>query len=151
MTAHQPVGHCLEIYEDLIGIMNDKAADYEKRKAAARALLTILQQAAEDQIARPVLGQQIKMPQMVRVTNQLSSLKNIIFPKANHTLPALCQVLVGQYQQQRELQASASQSSDDTLPLPCSVRHTSYTVVVPFSEFRFCVVEILVKLVEYEK
>lgn len=147
----QPAAHNPQLLNGLINKALDKKASLPRSTAAMQCVLEILEMSLLSQVPGPPLSpyQSFGATTTNFVPNQLASLQSPIFACIQKRVPELLQHLLHQYGEQQNIEMSNSladgQESHKPLP-PSAVRHTSYVVKVPFSEFRLCLVQILVQI-----
>lgn len=150
----QPAAYCPDLLNDLLNTAlarNGPFTDTQKT-AAMRCMLGFLQKSAKDRVAGPPTSPYESFGTMSvnLVPNQLASLRKGVFSIVEKRITELIDLLIEHYeiQQQTHLTAAVVDGTDTDAALPPdAVRHTSYVVKVPFTEFRLDLIQALVELV----
>lgn len=150
----QPAVYCPDLLNDLLNTALSTAGPFtDAQKAAAmRCMLGFLQKSAKDRVAGPPTSPYESFGTMSvnLVPNQLASLRQGVFSIVEKRITELIDLLIEHYeiQQQTHLTAAVVDGTDTDAALPPdAVRHTSYVVKMPFTEFRLDLIQVLVELV----
>ncbi|CAM9610735.1 unnamed protein product [Chrysoparadoxa australica] len=136
----EPISTCPEVVSGLAAVMTSDSYEAERRTDAARALLGLLHQAAEDKIASSTGNQQVAFPAPTSlVDNKLAPLRESLHELLQEHIPQICEAVVGQ-----EVEPEGGLYSHG-FGLVCT--HQGYVVERPFSLLRILLIRIMVEMV----
>ncbi|DBA00708.1 TPA: hypothetical protein N0F65_001179 [Lagenidium giganteum] len=146
----QPAAYCPELLEGLVTAAVDKKVQRTmgQRTAAMKCVLRLLQKSSLEKVQGPPTSpyQSFGATIVNLVPNQLAPLRERIYELTEKHMGKMLQYLLDKYQDQQNILMDLE--SDKPLP-DGAVRHTSYVVKAPFTEFRLTLVEALVELVSH--
>ena len=149
----QPLVHCPEVLEGLLEASVGESASSSsiQRSACMQTVLHIIIMSRQERVPGPPTSpyESFSILPMNLVSNQMLSLSGSLF----HTVEEWLDIFLSHIKNQHTMQQNIILSSDvmdgknrnADIP-PESVRHSSYVVKVPFSEFRLHLINLLVEL-----
>jgi hypothetical protein len=131
----QPVGHCPELIDELVGCGTNAELSNERRRYALQVLNFLLKRTADEQIVIFSGGLGMAMAPKF-LANRLYPLRQPFIAHLSKKFGDLCKALLAYGQVSRQTQESES------------IRHPGGYASLPFSSSRLALVELIVLLVE---